>query len=147
MFAPHSNHWEIIFGDELQSQLNSIKALNKISNLAAGASSRRFHEKPGYNNKNGKPFLGHRERNPITARKTVGEKEAVTANCSLNDLLDQVDINNFVSLIHALTNYFTSREDCFKAGYWLIMSTIIGNCLLLTKRHCLWFSVYIIIEF
>ena len=46
----------------------------------------------------------------------MGEKEAVTANCSLNDVLGQVDINNFVSLIPALTDYFTLKADCFKAG-------------------------------
>jgi len=46
----------------------------------------------------------------------VREKEAVTTNCSLNDLLDQVDVNKFVSLIPALTNYFTLRAHCFKAG-------------------------------
>ena len=103
-----------LFGDELQSQLNSIKASNKISNLAAGASSRRFHDKPGNNNKNGKPFLGQRGKRPH--KKTVGDKEAVTANCSLNDLLGQVDINNFVSLIPAFTDYFTLRARCFKAG-------------------------------
>jgi len=43
----------------------------------------------------------------------VREKEAVTANCSLNDSLDQVDINNFVSLIPALTN--------LKLVNWLIV--------------------------
>ena len=31
------------------------------------------------------------------------------------DLLGQVDINNFLWLIPALTNYFTSRAECFKA--------------------------------
>ena len=46
----------------------------------------------------------------------MGEKEAGTANCSLNDVLGQVDIKNFVSLIPALTNYFTLRADCFKAS-------------------------------
>ena len=45
----------------------------------------------------------------------MGEKEAVTANCSLIDLLDQVDTDIFVLLIPTLTNYFTLRADCFKA--------------------------------
>lgn len=42
----------------------------------------------------------------------------MTEKCSLNDLhvLDQVDINNFVLFIPALTNYFSLRSDCFKAG-------------------------------
>ena len=31
------------------------------------------------------------------------------------DLLAQVEINNFLWLIPALTNYFTSRAECFKA--------------------------------
>ena len=47
----------------------------------------------------------------------MGEKEAVTANCSLTDLLDQVDTNIFVLLIPTLTNYFTLRADCFKAHH------------------------------
>ena len=83
----------------------------------AGASSSRFHDKPGNNKKNRKSFLGQRgSRNPITARKkTVGEKEAVTANCSLTDLLDQVETNIFVLLIPTLTNYFPLRADSFKA--------------------------------
>ena len=58
MSLPHIPITKKFFGDELQSQLNSIKASNKISNLAAGASSRRFHNKPGNNSKHGKAFLG-----------------------------------------------------------------------------------------
>ena len=54
---PHIPITGKLFGDELQSQLNSIKASNKISNLAAGASSRRSRKKPGNNNKYGKPFV------------------------------------------------------------------------------------------
>ena len=64
-----------LFGDELQSQLNSIKASNKISNLAAGASSRRFQDKPGNNNKYGKPFLGQRGKKPHYSQKKQWEKK------------------------------------------------------------------------
>ena len=74
-------------------------------------------DKPGNNNKYGKSFLDQRGKKPhYSQKKTVGEKEAVTANCSLNDLLDQVDVHNFVPLIPALINYFTLRADCSKAG-------------------------------
>ena len=38
----------------------------------------------------------------------------VTETRPLKDLLGQVDLNNFVSLIPALTNYFTSRADSWK---------------------------------
>ena len=95
-----------LFEDELQSQLNSIKASIKISNLAASASSRCFHDKPGNNNKSGMPFLARGGRKSITARKNSGRKEAVT-KCSLRDLLGQVDIDSFVSLIPTLTHFFT----------------------------------------
>ena len=53
-----------LFGYELQSQLNSIKASNKISNLAARSYSRPLHNKPGNTNRNGKPFLGQRKKRP-----------------------------------------------------------------------------------
>ena len=47
---------------------------------------------------------------------TNNKWKAVTANCSMNNLLSQVDINNFISLIPDLKNYFTSKADCFKVG-------------------------------
>ena len=53
---------------------------------------------------------------PEKKTKKQKKNEAVTENCSLKGLIDQADINNFVSLIPALTNYFTLRADCFKAG-------------------------------
>ena len=62
-----STHFPVtgkLFEDELQSQLNRIKASKKISNLAAGVSSRRFHDKPSNNNKSWTPFLGQRRKKP-----------------------------------------------------------------------------------
>lgn len=61
-------------------------------------------------------FRPEAEETPSQLVKTVGEKEAVTANCLLKGLLGQVDIDNFVSLIPALTHYFTLRADCLEAG-------------------------------
>jgi len=74
--SPHIPITGKLFGDELQCQLNSIKASNKISNLAAGTSSRRFHDKPGNNNKNGKSFLGQRGKKPhYNQKKQWGKKK------------------------------------------------------------------------
>ena len=88
MCSPHIPITGKLFGDELQSQLNST------------------------------PFQP--------------EKEAVTSNCSLNGVLGQVDINNFVSIIPALKNYFTLRADCFKAGQ---LVDYVGNWKLITSDH------------
>lgn len=64
-----------LFGDELQSQLNSIEASNKISNLATGGSSRRLHDKPGNNFRTGKPFLGQKGMKPYYSQKKQWEKK------------------------------------------------------------------------
>ena len=78
--SPHIPITGKLYGDELQSQLNSIKASNKISNPAAGASSQCFHKKPGHNNKNGEPFLGQRKKNHYS-QKNIGRKRS--SNCKL----------------------------------------------------------------
>lgn len=68
-------------------------------------------------NLNWKAFLRPEGKETLLQpEKRVGEKEAVTETRPKKNLLDQEDINIFASLIPTLTNYFTSRADCFKAG-------------------------------
>lgn len=72
---PHIPITGKLFGDELQPQLDSIKASNKISNIAAGGSRRRLHGKPGNNFRTGKPFLGKKKKKPCYSRKRQWEKK------------------------------------------------------------------------
>ena len=111
---PHIPITGKLFGDELQSQLNSIKVslatLRPV--LLVAAFTRNLAITTGQREK------AKGKRNNITARKNSGRKRS--RNCKL--FIDRftspcrVDLGNFVSVIPALANYFTLRADCYKAG-------------------------------
>ena len=114
--SPHIPITGKLFGDELQSLLNSVKASNKIGNLAAGVSSRRFHDKPGNNNKSGKPSLGQRGKKPHYARKNSGRKRSSDCKLFTERFVWPGRYRQFCNSYPCSSHYFTLRADCFKAG-------------------------------
>ena len=104
-----------LFGDELQSQLNNIKASNKIGHTTTTKPSYRHHGdswKGKASHQSGKPFLGNRGRSyrSLTQRQlqTDGLGEEAQPVTTLDTSTKFYQVNKL--------QYFKSKVDCFKAG-------------------------------
>jgi hypothetical protein len=111
--SPQGPDTEFLFGDEIQSQLNNIKASNKNGNTMASASPRQPTKgREHWHNKPKSPFLGGRGRQ--TGPPPV-QTEAVAQEQILNKL-NTIQVQDYVSFIPDLLHYFQFKVSHFRAG-------------------------------
>ena len=115
--ASHVPITKMLFGDELQTQLNHIRASNKISNTTSRFALHKYWQEFFRENLSDEPAEQPRSEQPELPPK---EKRSQRSEVTTTGIISQLDSpqvrDNFESFLPILLEYFREKMLSFKAG-------------------------------
>ena len=121
--ASHVPVTALLFGNDLQTQLNNIRASNRVSTTAVGSRHKNIKGHPSRHyqksDRRSKPFFIERSSVELKATpKTLlpipgpGEEAAMISA----DTLDDLEVNNLLLFETDMKHYFVNKVQSFKGG-------------------------------